>query len=120
MEALEREQEAIDQKASSLEKKLRAVMGGNTSMNSLTKTNNYFLKLLLPNYNVSNNCIKLNDNDIEDNYDEIIYDMNDGNFYYNKNSNNHHHNSSNSNHHEEIKRIPFKRSLLKNLKYGGQ
>lgn len=31
LEALEREQEAIDQKASTLEKKLRAVMGGATN-----------------------------------------------------------------------------------------
>ncbi|XP_055908594.1 EH domain-binding protein 1-like protein 1 isoform X2 [Eupeodes corollae] len=40
LEALEREQEAIDQKASNLEKKLRAVMGGNPS------NENAFLKFL--------------------------------------------------------------------------
>ncbi|XP_030557664.1 EH domain-binding protein 1 isoform X1 [Drosophila novamexicana] len=44
LEALEREQEAIDQKASSLEAKLRAVMGGNPS-NNKTGTNP-FLRLI--------------------------------------------------------------------------
>ncbi|XP_023171195.2 EH domain-binding protein 1 isoform X2 [Drosophila hydei] len=44
LEALEREQEAIDQKASNLEAKLRAVMGGNPS-NNRTGTNP-FLRLI--------------------------------------------------------------------------
>ncbi|XP_023037768.1 EH domain-binding protein 1 isoform X2 [Drosophila willistoni] len=45
LEALEREQEAIDQKASNLEAKLRAVMGGNPSNNSRTNRNP-FLRLI--------------------------------------------------------------------------
>lgn len=44
LEALEREQEAIDQKASNLEAKLRAVMGGNPSNNQ--KGTNPFLRLI--------------------------------------------------------------------------
>lgn len=37
LEALEREQEAIDLKASALEKKLRAVMGGASNSKSYSK-----------------------------------------------------------------------------------
>ena len=37
LDALEREQESIDQKANELEKKLRAVMGGNVLENSETE-----------------------------------------------------------------------------------
>ncbi|TDG40092.1 hypothetical protein AWZ03_013487 [Drosophila navojoa] len=44
LEALEREQEAIDQKASNLEAKLRAVMGGNPSNNR--NGTNPFLRLI--------------------------------------------------------------------------
>ncbi|XP_050327533.1 EH domain-binding protein 1 isoform X1 [Bactrocera neohumeralis] len=44
LEALEREQEAIDQKASCLEKKLRAVMGGNPSNNRSQR--NPFIRLI--------------------------------------------------------------------------
>ncbi|KAL7737199.1 hypothetical protein ACLKA6_005390 [Drosophila palustris] len=44
LEALEREQEAIDQKASNLEAKLRAVMGGNPSNNQ--RGTNPFLRLI--------------------------------------------------------------------------
>lgn len=52
LEALEREQEAVDLKASTLEKKLRAVMGGNAS-------NSYgfnFLRFLRP----GGGCVRLN------------------------------------------------------------
>lgn len=37
LDALEREQESIDQKANELEKKLRAVMGGNVLENNETE-----------------------------------------------------------------------------------
>ncbi|KQS62393.1 uncharacterized protein Dere_GG22226, isoform E [Drosophila erecta] len=48
LEALEREQEAIDQKASNLEAKLRAVMGGNPSNNRRggARNSNPFLRLI--------------------------------------------------------------------------
>lgn len=47
MEALEREQEAIDQKASRLEEKLRAVMAGNASNNRIkTQSQNPFIRLI--------------------------------------------------------------------------
>jgi len=48
LEALEREQEAIDQKASSLEAKLRAVMGGNPSNNrrGSARNGNSILRLI--------------------------------------------------------------------------
>ncbi|XP_073848658.1 eps15 homology domain containing protein-binding protein 1 isoform X4 [Musca autumnalis] len=42
LEALEREQVAVDQKANSLEKKLRAVMSGKPSNNSRNKENTFF------------------------------------------------------------------------------
>lgn len=45
LEALEREQESIDQKASALEKKLRGVMGGGS--NSKYKIKMTFLYLIL-------------------------------------------------------------------------